>query len=154
MGKGKGGGNIKGGKRQPSYFDNKRQQLGDNFLSRMNPDQLRKDMPRIVKDIAYRNVDVMKDYMIFMDANFLAQLEQHCLEQRNNHIAYEMALSAYRQNSQVQNDPVYVDLHQRHTKMRCAYDKILSYIYSIRMTGDPNYLYPMMNDLFPIRFLF
>lgn len=143
--------NIKGGKRQPSYFDNKRQQLGDNFLAKINADQLRKDMPRIVRDIAYKNIDVMKDYVIFMNANFLAQLEQFCIEQMNNNIAYETAINAYRQNSQV-TDQIYAHLQDKHMKSRIAYEKILGYINTLRMSGNPNYLYPLMNDLWPIRF--
>ena len=73
MGKGKN--NKKGNKNSNNgYFFQNAQKYGEDFLKRKRADEIKKDAPRIFKDIAFANGSVGSITKYFMNYSFVRNL--------------------------------------------------------------------------------
>lgn len=108
-------------KRRENYFDQKIKQFGDDFMAKMNPTDLKKDANRILKDIAYGNINYgdMKYTRYFADPNFIQILLQVSYENWNYNNVTAIGLEMYFKENQV--DDSIIQIYDIHDAARNAY---------------------------------
>lgn len=111
-------------KNRPNYFDIKYQHDGPNFISKMTTFDIKKDAGKILKDMAYANIDYTSDkyFKFFADPGFINILLQACYENWNYNntvcIGLETFFGTSGQNPTSENMQVY----NIHNMARAAYN--------------------------------
>lgn len=109
---GKNNGNNKNKKRE-NYFDQKIKQMGEDFLIKITTHDLKKDANRILKDIAYANIDFsdIKYLRYFADPNFVQLLVQVAYENWNYNNVTCIGLENFFPSGMPQNEMQIYDIH-------------------------------------------
>lgn len=143
-------------KKKPNYFDQKIQQFGEDFMTKMTIPDLKKDANRILKDIAYANIDFtnIKYLKYFSDPVFVNTLIQAAYDNWNYNNVTCIGLETYLQADQQQGQ-IDMDIYDIHNMARQAYyilynglSDLLSYINTCANANQPAYSQPMIDILF------
>lgn len=60
--------------RRKSWFQRQREMYGENFLERINADDINRDIYEIIRNIAFANMDLYRDALYFLDKTFTSRL--------------------------------------------------------------------------------
>lgn len=146
--------NNKGGKKKrPNYFDMKYQQSGENFISRMTVLDIKKDAGKILKDMAYANIDYSVDKYLrfYMDPGFINILLQVCYENWNYNNTTCIGLETFFSTSNNQPASEMMNVYNVHNMARIAYNILydgLNNVAQILATANPNCVTPILDALF------
>lgn len=142
-------------KKKPNYFDQKIQQFGDEFMTKMTILDLKKDANRILKDIGFANIDFsnMKYLRYFSDPVFVQTLLQASYDNWNYNNMTCVGLENYFQSNQyTQTDMDIYDIHnmarQAYSIMYNGLNDLMSYLNRCSQTGSQIYSQPMIDILF------
>ena len=130
-------------KKKPNYFDQKIQQFGDEFMTKMTILDLKKDANRILKDIGFANIDFsnMKYLRYFSDPVFVQTLLQASYDNWNYNNMTCSGLETYFQSNQYsQTDMDIYDIHnmarQAYSIMYNGLNDLMSYLNRCSQTGS------------------
>ena len=142
-------------KKKPNYFDQKIQQFGEEFMSKMTIMDIKKDANRILKDIGYANIDFtdIKYLRYFSDPVFIQALIQAAYENWNYNNVTCIGLETYFQSNQYSQADM--DIYDIHNMARQAYlimynglSDLMSYLNKCVQANEQAYSQPMIDILF------
>lgn len=152
---GKNNSNNKNKKRE-NYFDQKIKQMGEDFMIKMSTQDLKKDANRILKDIAYANIDFseIKYLRYFADPNFVQLLIQVSYENWNYNNVTCIGLENYFKSGMPQNEMRIYDIHNA---ARSAYavlynglNSLIQYLIQCNQSQQQIMIGPMRDIMFMI----
>lgn len=122
--------NKKGNKNNNGYFIQNAQKYGDDFLKRKRADEIKRDAPRIFKDIAFAGGNVGSITKYFMNYSFVRNLIFVADELYKIENATCIGLNSYYQqqtnNGCYQEEERIPDILSRKSQSREAYNIIVS----------------------------
>lgn len=133
-----------------SWFAEQKKQKGEYFLNNMTSIDISKNINRIIRDIAYKNINIYEEWQYFYNSTVIHTIKEYCMKTIDENNAYITALNIAKTN--FASCRVYNDLLNVHIKRLRFYQVLLYYINTILATKNLNYMYSMMNELFNIRF--
>ena len=86
---------MKNKKKQQTFFDQMVQKLGSNWLCLTNTDIIRKNAMKVLKDLAFGNIDPYEDCKYFCSADFTYNIKVACDDNAKYHYWSYMGLSQY-----------------------------------------------------------
>lgn len=141
----------KGGKQHgSSYFDGFIRQKGKDFLLSEKPDNLKKKIPTLIKDIAYGNINLDK-YAMFFTEHFVKDIVLPELSRiLYTHNLHYMAM---KELTTKVNDQMAFNVLQEDGDLANAYSLAYNTFYQIAMSnGNLSYLTPLSVQLKKYRF--
>lgn len=115
-----------------SWIEQKKHELGEDFLSNINVYYIKKDAIKIFKDIAYGNISVVKDHIkYFYNVSLLNALQEASVDQYVWHNATFIGLSNYIAmcNNSIPNEYAYLyDICNRHRRSAECYTQIYQHL--------------------------
>lgn len=87
----------KNNKNQQTFFDQMVQKLGSNWLCLTNTDTIRKNAMKIVKDLAFGNIDPYEDAKYFSSSDFTFNVKVACDDNASYNYWTYVGLSNYMQ---------------------------------------------------------
>ena len=123
---GKNNSNNNKNKKKENYFDQKIKQLGEDFMVKINPQDLKKDANRILKDIAYANIDFANPRYLryFADPNFVQLLLRVSYENWHYNNVTCIGLEYYLQSNNANMDSNIMQIYEIHDLARKAYAEL------------------------------
>lgn len=131
-------------KKRPNYFDIKYQQGGEHFITRMTTMDIKKDAGKILKDMAYANIDYTADKYLrfFTDPGFINILLQSCYENWNYNNTVCIGLETFFASSGQQASSEMTQVYNVHNMARIAYNILYD-----GLTTVSNYLVGLNNGM-------
>lgn len=142
-------------KNQNNFFSQNIRKNGENFLDLKNSKTMQRDAPRIFREIARGNIDLLKYGHYFLDMQFLESL----IVTANNEFIFHnisyagvMNLIASATMHREQVDVAVTQVLETHKRRAEAYNIIFNYLTMLKNTRDLNYIYALANNLSPYKF--
>ena len=120
-------------KKRPNWFDQKIQQNGEDFMCRMTIEDLKKESGRILKDMAYANIDYTnpKYLKYYTDPMFISQLMNACYENWVYNNMTAVGLTNYFSTLAEPAPIEYVNVYQIHNYAQLAYNILYEGLYNV-----------------------
>lgn len=120
-------------KKRPNWFDLRLQQFGEDFMSKMTIEDIKKEAGRILKDMAYANIDYtnLKYLRYYADPMFVSQLMNACYENWVYNNMTAVGLNNYF-STLTEAPPVeYLNVYQIHNQAQIAYNILYEGLYNV-----------------------
>ena len=148
--------NNKGNKKKrPNYFDIKYQQGGEDFITKMTVMDIKKDAGKILKDMAYANIDYTIDryFRFYTDPGFINILLQACYENWNYNNTVCIGLETFFSSSGQQPPSEMMEVYNIHNMARTAYNILYDALNTISqylsgIQGGQFIIQPILDTLF------
>ena len=130
---------MKNKKKQQSFFDQQVQKLGENWLCLTNTDTIRKNALKVLKDLAFGNIDPYEDAKYFGSADFTYNIKVACDDNSMYNYWTYVGLNQYLQMYGPQDPNIekimcqHYDMHVAYTQASAALNNILT---TINTMGD------------------
>lgn len=132
-------------KAKSNYFQQNIQKFGENFIGQKNAGELEMDAIRVFRDIARGNIDVERDGKYFLNPQFL----ECCITSAS--LKLSLYTTQYNGVLMLVNngttDQTTISILEYNKRCMEAYTFIYNHLNNIKVTGDPNYLITMSNNL-------
>ena len=140
-------------KRGSMFFDNMVRDFGEDFMSKVRPNDIMKKSHFLFKDIAHGNLNVEKHGRYFLDGNFTTILKNASWQKRFYYMTHCNGLELIKLNLPANAaDPLFQDIERADRESLQAYSIIDDGLNAIMATGDISILTIMMNNIKPFRY--
>ena len=143
-----------GGKKRKNWFEQQVERFGSDFIHSIRADEAQKGAVKVFGDLARGNVNISTEGGYFLDPQFL----ENCIIAANSKqvfykYLYEGLNASVRENPNTANDQSFQAVYRNISNSLSAFSYIYQALHGIKETGNLQYLYTLVSQLAPYKYV-